>query len=117
VVEHEQEHLLREYADGLAQRGVDPEKAEVDWLALAGEVKPQAEKRVHARLLLDAIAEAQSLTVSEDEFERTIAGIARAEGKNPAAVRAALDEAGKLQTLRAQLRREKALRMLTGEAA
>ena len=117
VIEHEQEHLLREYAESLAERGVDPEKAEVDWQELAGQVKPQAEKRVHARLLLDAIAESEGVTVSEDDFERTIAGIARAEGKNPGAVRAALDEAGKLQTLRAQLRREKALHRLTGEAA
>lgn len=117
VVEHEQEQLLREYAEGLAERGVDPEKAEVDWQELAGQVKPQAERRVHARLLLDAIAVAKDVAVSEDEFERTIAGIARAEGKNPGAVRAALDEAGRLQALRAQLRREKTLRELTGDAA
>ncbi len=117
VVEHEQEHLLREYAESLAERGVDPEKAEVDWQALAGQIKPQAEKRVHARLLLDAIAEAQGVTVSEDEFERTISSIARGEGKSPGAVRQALDEAGRLQTLRAQLRREKALQGLTGDAA
>jgi trigger factor len=115
VVEQEQESLLREYAEAMARRGMDPEKAQVNWPALAEEVKPQAEKRVHARLLLDAIAEAEGLAVGEDEFERALATIARAEGRTTSAVRSALDQHGRLQPLRAQLRREKMLGRLIGD--
>ncbi len=115
VVEHEQEHLLREYAEELAQRGVDLEKAEIEWPKLADEMKPSAERRVHARLLLDAVAERDAVTVDEDEFERTLAAIGRAEGKSTGEVRQALDQNGRLQSLRSQLRREKALSKLAGE--
>jgi trigger factor len=115
VVEHEQEHLLREYADELHQRGVDIEKAEIEWPKLADEMKPAAERRVHARLLLDALADREGITVDEDEFERTLAAIGRPEGKTPGEVRQTLDENGRLQSLRSQIRREKALSKLAGE--
>lgn len=115
VVEQEQESLLREYAEAMARRGMDPEKAQINWSALAEEVKPQAEKRVHARLLLDAIAAAEGLAVGEDEFERALSTIARAEGRTTSAVRSALDQHGRLQPLRAQLRREKMLGRLIGD--
>jgi trigger factor len=115
VVEHEQEHLLREYAEELAQRGVDLEKTEIEWPKLGEEMKPAAERRVHARLLLDAVAERDGVTVDEDEFERTLVAIGRAEGKSGGEVRQALDQNGRLQSLRSQLRREKALSKLAGE--
>ncbi len=112
VVERETELLLREYAEGLSRQGVDLDKAGIDWGRLAGEVHPQAERRVHDRLLLDRVAEEASLAPSEEEFERALAVIARAESRTTVAVRQALDASGKLGDLRAQLRREKALRHL-----
>ncbi|MGE5233256.1 MAG: trigger factor [Acidobacteriota bacterium] len=117
VVEHEREQLMQEFAENLARRGVDPERAQVDWQRLADDLKPQAEKRVHARLLLDAVAQAEDVTVSEEEFERALGSIARLEGRSTSAVRQALDEAGRLGQLRAQLRREKTLDRLLGERA
>jgi trigger factor len=115
VVEQEQENLLREYAETMSRRGVDLERAQVNWQGLAAEVKPQAEKRVHARLLLDAVAEAAGVAVGEDEFERALASIARLENKSTGAVRQVLDQQGRLQPLRAQLRREKMLARLIGD--
>jgi trigger factor len=115
VVEHEQEHLLREYAEELAGRGVDIENAGIEWPKLAEEMKPAAERRVHARLLLDAVADRDAVTVDEDEFERTLLAIGRAEGKSAGEVRQTLDENGRLQSLRSQIRREKALSKLAGE--
>ncbi len=117
VVEHEREQLMQEFAENLVRRGVDPERAQVDWQRLAEDLKPQAEKRVHARLLLDAVAQAENVTVGEEEFERALASIARLEGRTTSAVRQALDEAGRLGQLRAQLRREKTLDHLLGETA
>ncbi len=97
MVEHEQEHLLREYAEELAGRGVDVENAGIEWPKLAEEMKPPAERRVHARLLLDAVADRDAVTVDEDEFERTLLAIGRAEGKSAGEVRQTLDENGRLQ--------------------
>ena len=65
--------MLREYAQSLSGSGVDLETAGMDWQALADQVRPQAERRVHARLLLDAVAKQTGADVDEDEFERTLA--------------------------------------------
>ena len=115
VVQQEVENMLRSYADEMARRGVDLEKAELDWQALADRERPNAEKRVHARLLLDAVAEREAIEVDEQEFEQLLAQLARAEGRTTGAVRQALDQSGRLGELRARLRREKAIARLLGE--
>ncbi len=115
VVQHETEDLLREYAEGLVRRGVDVEKAEIDWQQMGDQVKPHAERRVRARLLLDAIAEAEKIEVGEAEFEQALAVLARLQGVANQALRQRLDEAGELAGLRSRMRREKTVRFLLGE--
>jgi len=115
VLRKEVEHMVQDYAENLARRGVNVEKAGVDWSGVAGEMGPMAEKRVHARLLLDAIAEEQKIVVTEEEFERTLAMLARAQGVSTPVLRRKLDEDGRLATLRSQLLREKTIRALLGE--
>ena len=116
VVDQEIEAMLRDYASGLAMRGVDLEKTQLDWREMGEKVRPQAENHVHSRLILDAVAKDLELEVTEAEFERTLANLARAEGKTTVAVRQALDRAGRLGPLRAQLLREKTLRHLMGDS-
>jgi len=115
VVDQEIEGMLREYAQGLSGSGVDLETAGMDWQALADQVRPQAERRVHARLLLDAVAKQTGADVDEDEFERTLAVIARAQKTSTTSIRQELDRTGRLAGLRDQMRREKALKSLLGE--
>ncbi len=115
VVDHEVRHMLEDYAMNLARRGVDPEKAELDWQKMADDARPQAENQVRIRLLLDTIADERAITISEDQFESTIASLARMQGSSAPVVRRSLDEAGKLNGLRAQLRREAVVRQLLGE--
>ncbi len=115
VVRREVEGMVQEYAENLARRGVDVEKAQLDWNRMAEDMAPMAEKRVHARLLLDAVAEEQEIAVTEEEFERTLAMLARAQGVSTPGLRRKLDEDGRLAPLRTQLRREKTIRTLLGE--
>lgn len=115
VVRHETEDLLREYAESLMRRGIDLEKAELDWQKLGEQAKPQAERRVKARLLLDAISEREGIAVGEEEFEQALAILARAQGVATGALRQRLDENGQLAGLRARMRREKTVRRLLGE--
>src|SRR3954454_4077717 len=116
VVRREVEGMAQEYAESLAQRGVDVEHAGIDWNRIAEDMLPMAEKRVHARLLLDAVAEEQGIAVSEEEFERTLAMLARSQGVSTPGLRRKLDEDGRLAPLRTQLRREETIRTLLGEA-
>jgi trigger factor len=115
VVRNETEELLRDYAESLVRRGVDLEKAELDWQKLGEQAKPQAERRVKARLLLDAISVKEEIGVGEEEFEQTLALLARAQGVPTGALRQKLDESGQLAAIRARMRREKTVRRLLGE--
>lgn len=117
VVHREVEDLLRDYAENLARRGVDLENASLDWQSLGEQAKPQAERRVKARLLLDAISEKEKIEVGEEEFEQALALLARAQGIPTPALRQRLDENGQLVGLRSQMRREKTVRTLLGESA
>jgi trigger factor len=115
VVEQEAEKLLHDYAEGLARQGVDLQRSRIDWREVGTGMRPLAERRVHARLLLDAVAEAERIEVEETEFEGALAALARAQGSSTPALRKSLDEQGRLGTLRAQLRRDKTIRHLLGE--
>src|SRR5436305_297630 len=80
VVRKEMEGMVQDYAENLARRGVDVEKAAIDWHRIADDMMPMAEKRVHARLLLDAVSDDRGIAVTEEEFESTLAVLARASG-------------------------------------
>ncbi len=109
LVQEETQELVHEYAQNLARQGVDLEKAEIDWEALSSEVQPEAERRVHVRLLLDAISEDKAVVIEPNELEERIAVLARAQGKKPAQVRRAMVQGGRLQALEIQLKREKTI--------
>jgi trigger factor len=115
VVQREVEHLAADYAESLARRGVRPEQVDLDWQRLREQVRPMAERRVHVRLLLDAISEAEPVEVTDEEFERALAALARAQKTTTPALRKALDENGRLAGLREQMRRDKTVRHLLGE--
>jgi trigger factor len=117
VVRKEVEGLVQEYAESMSRRGVNVDQAKIDWNALANGMLPHAEQRVHARLLLDAIGDAESVQLTEEEFERALAVVARAQNTSTPALRRALDEDGRLANFRAQLRRDKTIRHLLGEEA
>jgi trigger factor len=117
VVQQEMETMVREYAHQLSHQGVNLEKAEIDWGALGERARPDAERIVHSRLLLDAVAEAESIAVPEERLESLLAEIARERKSTPLAVRRDLDSSGRLIGLRRQLRRQETVRHLLGEDA
>ncbi|KAB2964727.1 MAG: trigger factor [Thermoanaerobaculia bacterium] len=117
VVHRETEELLREYAEGLARRGVDLEKAEIDWQSMGDQARPHAERRIKARLILDRISESEKVEVGQVEFEEALALLARMQNVPTQALRQRLDQSGELAGLRARMRREKTVRFLLGEPA
>jgi trigger factor len=115
VVDHEVEHLLSDYATSLAGGGVDLDQTGIDWRKLREEVRPQAQRRVHARLLLDAVADHEKIAVSDGEVEEALAVLARSQNTNVPTLRRALERDGRLEGFRKQLRRNKAVRRLLDE--
>lgn len=115
VVQQEMETMVREYAHQLSHQGIDVEKAGIDWGALGERARPDAERIVHSRLLLDSIAEAESVEVPEERLEALLAEIARERKSTPLQVRRELDNSGRLTGIRRQLRRQETVRRLLGE--
>jgi trigger factor len=115
VVQHDLEELVRDYAHQLAHQGVDLERSQIDWPSLAEQFLQEAQRRVHARLLLDAVVDAREIRVPEESLEAVLAEIGRSRGVSTVAVRRDLDQSGRLAGLRRQLRRQEALRQLMGE--
>lgn len=117
LVDQETETLVREYAESLARQGVDVRNVEIDWRSMAEQARPSAEKRVHARLLLEEIAKREGIEVEEPELEGMLAQIGQPQGVSASVVRRTLQKDGRLAGLRAQMLRAKTVRHLMGEAA
>ena len=86
-----------------------------DRQGMGEQARPHAERRVRARLLLDAIAAQEAIEVGEPEFEQALAVLARLQGVATQVLRQKLDESGELAGLRARMRREKTVTFLLGE--
>ncbi len=116
LVEQEIRQRLEELARNLVMQGMDLQQAGLDWKDIRAKQEEPARKSVHARLLLDAVARAEDLKISDEELNERIEHDARHMGQNPAELRKRLDEAGGPQVLVSQLLREKSLDLIKSSA-
>ena len=116
MVDREVDRRLEEFVSRLFQQGVDPMKAGVDWKQFRDEQQGPAEDTVRAALLLDEIAKRESLTVTADDVTKEIEDYAAQTGREPAAVRAALEKEGGLSRISSGLRRERTVKWLLEKA-
>jgi trigger factor len=115
LIDQENEALVREYAENLARQGVDVRNAGIDWKSMAEQARPAAEKRVHARLLLEEIAKKEGIEVDDAELDGMLTRIGQPQGVSASVVRRTLSEDGRLAGLRSQMLRAKTVRHLLGE--
>jgi len=111
------ESMVREYLEELVQRlrveGREWSPEEEN--RFRGEYRPMAERRIKRDLLLDAIARAESVTVTEDEIERALRGAAEGEGAPPETERL-LRSAEHRERARAHLAERKVFALLREKA-
>lgn len=117
LVDNELRSMLEDYARELHGRGVDVERAELDWARIGDEMRPQAKRRIQIRLLLDAIVEKDEVQVPEDKLEATLARLAKGQNISAGHLRQHLARDGRLQRLRQDLAREAALVAVIDPAA
>jgi len=109
LVEHQMDSRLERTVRSLAAQGVDPRAVNVDWVALRSRQKDRATEDVKAELLLDRIATAENIDVSEEDVEKEIEAIAQRSGESATAVRANLTRHNALDRMKSKLRSEKTL--------
>ena len=106
------ESILRD----MMQRGIDPRKQQVNWQGAREELKAQAEEDVRATLLMEQIAEAENLSVSDEEVEAEIELMAQMSRQPIEQIRAALTKHGGERSIAQRLRNRKALDLLIENA-
>ena len=109
LVEHQMDSRLERTVRSLAAQGVDPRAVNVDWVALRSRQKDRSIEDVKAELLLDRIATAENIDMTEEDLEKEIAAIAQRSGESATAVRANLTRQGALDRMKSKLRSEKTL--------
>lgn len=76
MIETQQRQMVDEFAQRITMQGLSMEQyfqfTGTNYQQMLENVKPQAEKRIQSRLVLEAIAEAEKIEVSDEEFEKEI---------------------------------------------
>ncbi len=113
-VQEETRKELVDFAQALAQRGIDPEGAKVDWQQVEKEAHARVEARLRAEAFLDALAEKLGVSVTADEIDHEVEHQAQRIGVPYAELRGNLAKADGLERVGAVLRRERAVDEVLG---
>lgn len=107
-VEINLESRLRE----LANQGIDPRSLKIDWEELKKSQADRARRDVMASLLLDKIAERESIETLNDEVDRELHRASRQMREPAAALRMKFEKDGTLRNIAARIRTDKTLNFL-----
>ncbi|HEV3482491.1 MAG TPA: trigger factor [Candidatus Acidoferrales bacterium] len=107
LIESQMDSRLERVVRSLAAQGVDPRGMNVDWTALRRQQRERAIADVKAELLLDRIASAENIDVSDEEVEKEITALAERSGESATALRARLTKQGALDRMKSKLRSDK----------
>lgn len=116
LVEAEVESGLREAQVGLSMMGIDPRSVPFGERQIRQDLRSRAERRARRRLLLEAIADRESIEVGDDDLDAQIRAYSEATGQALAKVRQTYAKPERRERLRAQVREEKVLDLLRSRA-
>ncbi|HEX3542994.1 MAG TPA: trigger factor [Candidatus Acidoferrum sp.] len=116
LVEHQMDVRLERVVRSLAQQGVDPRAVNIDWVSLRKRNEDRAKDDVKAELIVDRIATAENIDVTEEEVEHELQHLAGHSNESVEAIRARLTKQGTLDRIKAKLRSDKTLDWLAQNA-
>ena len=116
LVEHELNRMIEQMIGAMAQQGLDPSQAGVDWKSKRQELSGAAERRARADLILEEVAREEKLEVTDKEVLGALQHEAQREKTTPAQLMQRLEEEGRLSSLKMSMLRDKALDLVAGSA-
>ncbi|HEY6121649.1 MAG TPA: trigger factor [Pyrinomonadaceae bacterium] len=116
LVKHQTTTRFQELVRDMMNRGVDPRNEALDWKRAQEELATQAQEDVRASLLLELIADAEQIDVSDQEIDEEINQIAAATRQPLERVHATLTKEGGKRSIANRLRNRKALDLLIQNA-
>lgn len=96
----------------LAGQGIDPRGIKLDWAKVRETQKDRAARDVKASLLVDKIAERESIGATQEEVDKEVQRIARQQREAVAVTRAKLQKDGTIGRIAGHIRTEKTLNFL-----
>ena len=119
MVETTQRQMIQEFAQNIQMQGLSLEQY-FQFTGLTAEtmmeqVKPQAEKRIKSRLVLEAVVKAENIVATEEDFDNEIAKMAEMYKMEADKVKESIGEEGKKQLME-DLAVSKAVEFVVNEA-
>lgn len=115
-VDFQIENNVRRSIREITGRDMDPRELKLDWNKLREQQGERAAQDVKASLLIEKIADAESIHATSDEVDRELQRIAKAEREAVAALRMRFEKDGTLGRIAARIRTEKTLNFLFEQA-
>jgi trigger factor len=109
LVEHQMDIRLERVVRSLAAQGVDPRAVNVDWVTLRRRQEDRARDDVKAELIVDRIASAESIEITDEELQHELEHASGHSGESAEVLRARLTKQGTLDSMKAKLRSDKTL--------
>lgn len=116
LVRRETDNLMKEYAYTLQRSGANIQDASIDWNELYQKFTEQAERNVRGVMIIQAVADAEKIEVTDEDLEQSISRIADQQRRAPEAVKAELAKENRLERLQGNLRITKTLDFLLQNA-
>ncbi|HKQ07708.1 MAG TPA: trigger factor [Blastocatellia bacterium] len=103
--------------DQLFSSGIDPRQMRLDWEEIRAGQRERAERDVRGMFILDRIADDEKIEVSEEDLNHEIEAYAAQRGETVAAAKARLTKEEALDSIKEQVRQQKALDLVIASAA
>ena len=116
LVERDLDNRVRMLASSMMQGGMPSERVRSELEKHLDTLRADCEKTVAATILVDALADQQGIETTEEEVDARVEQEASAAGKTAAALRPAMEKDGRLERIRTQLRRDRAIDFLRERA-
>ena len=102
--------MVDRYIEGVVgdEQNLEPEKLK----DVHDSIRPEAEKAVKRILILDRIAETQSLIVTSEEIDTRVSEISEINNSTPEKIYASLQKSGQLDSLKRELTEKKIFEFL-----
>jgi trigger factor len=116
IISYQANQILQSMLRDMIARGVDPRAADINWEAMRDVVRERAGDDVRGSMLLERVADAENIEVTDEEVEAEIQAMAEGSRQSVEQVRAALTKQGGERSIADRLRNRKALDFLVQNA-
>jgi trigger factor len=116
LLKKQMQQRMTDYIQNLMSYRIDPRALNLDWQGMYEEQRGQATKDLRGFFLLEKVADAENIEVSEEEVEKEVEEMAEASGQSMSMLMARLTKENALDTIKGQIRHQKALDLIIASA-